>query len=104
MSAYPIPSNAGAWWLVSGKVRCLHAVAGAAATIPQMHRAINDNRPIPARAACGLRRRWWYPGVASRLMRRRCTACCLALGIDPGCGTPVNEASIRERRDAEDAG
>ncbi|MFF4090368.1 hypothetical protein ACFYY9_26330 [Streptomyces nigra] len=91
MTAHPIPENAGHWWLVCGKWRRLHAIHSAAITADQMRNAIDDNRPIPERAACGLRRRWWMPGVFSRLGRRRCTPCCHALGIQPGYGTPANE-------------
>lgn len=96
MTAHPIAENGHAWWLVAGKERRLHAVAEQLITRERMRAAIDDVRPIPARAVCGLHRRWWMPGLFSRLGRRRCTPCCSALGIPPGCGTPVNEADLME--------
>ncbi|MFJ8345077.1 hypothetical protein ACIQ9J_01615 [Streptomyces sp. NPDC094153] len=91
MTSHPIPENAGHWWLCCGKWRVLHAIPGDAITREQMETAIDDNLPLPARAACGLRRPWRMPGTFSRLGRRRCTACCHALGIPTGHGTPANE-------------
>ena len=92
MSAHPIAENADHWWLVSGKWRRLHGIPAAAITPEEMRNAIDDGRLLPARAACGMRRRSWaMPGLFSRLGRRRCTPCCHALGIDPGYGTPANE-------------
>jgi hypothetical protein len=97
MTSHPIPENAGHWWLTCGKWRRLHAIAGQAITSEAMRISIDAARPLPARAACGLRRRWWWmPGLFSRLGRRRCTPCCHALGIPAGYGTPVNEASLKE--------
>lgn len=96
MTAHPIPENAGHWWLVCGKSRRLHAIPATAVTAAGMRTAIDDCRLIPARAACGLRRRWWMPGYFSRLGRRRCTPCSHALGLPPGYGTPANEADIRK--------
>lgn len=93
MTSHPIPENAGHWWLTCGKWRRLHAIPGAAATPERMRDAIDDNDPIRARAACGLRRGWWYPGLFSRFGKPRCTGCCTALGIPGGHGTPVNEES-----------
>lgn len=101
MTAHPTPENAGVWWLVSGKERRLHGVPGPQISLEQMRTAIDDGEAVRARAACGMRRRWWYPGLFSRMARTRCTPCCQALGITAGCGTPVNETSIKERqRDA----
>lgn len=91
MTSHPIRENAGHWWLVCGKWRRLHAVAGQAIAPEQMRDAIDDNQPIPGRAACGLRRRWEMPGLFSRLGRRRCVPCCRALGLEAGYGTPANE-------------
>lgn len=99
MTAHPIPENAGCWWLVCGKWRRLHAVAGQRISPEQMRDAIDENLPALARAVCGLRRRWWMPGLFSRLGRRRCVPCCRALGIEPGYGTPANEASRKEDPD-----
>jgi len=92
MSAHPIPENGNCWWLVSGKQRRLHAVPGQDITAQQIRTATDDNLPIARRAACGMRRGWWLPGLYSRLGRRRCVPCCRALGIPPGYGTPANEA------------
>jgi hypothetical protein len=97
MTAHPIPENAGCWWLVCGKWRRLHAVAGQHITAEQMRDAIDDNQAIPARAACGLHRPWWMPGLFSRLGRRRCVPCCVALGIPPGYGTPANENHRKQK-------
>ncbi|MFJ1657203.1 hypothetical protein [Streptomyces anthocyanicus] len=97
MTAHPIPENAGHWWLVSGKWRRLHALPREAVTPDQMRASTDEARPIPARAACGMRRRWWMPGLFSRLGRRRCTPCCTALGIPPGYGTPANEADLNRK-------
>lgn len=91
MTAHPIPENAGHWWLCCGKWRRLHAIPAAAITSEQMRTAIDTNEPIHHRAACGLRRGWWMPGIGSRLGLRRCTPCCHALNVPPGNGTPVNE-------------
>jgi hypothetical protein len=91
MTSHPIGENAGHWWLVSGKWRRLHAIPASAANPQAMRTAIDDNEPIPARAACGIRRGWWMPGLGSRLGLRRCTPCCRALGIPAGNGTPANE-------------
>lgn len=96
MTSHPIPENASHWWLACGKWRRLHAVAGPAITAEQLRTAIDEGRSVPARAACRLRRGWQMPGLFSRLGRRRCTPCCHALGIPPGYGTPVNEASLKE--------
>lgn len=100
MTSHPIPANGHCWWLVSGKWRRLHAVRGHDITPQQMRDATDDFRPIPARALCGLRRRWEMPGLFSRLGRRRCVPCCRALGIEPGYGTPVNENDRKEQADA----
>ncbi|MFJ9114449.1 hypothetical protein ACIRJO_02750 [Streptomyces sp. NPDC102394] len=99
MTAHPIPENAQCWWLVSGKVRRLHAVAGHGISPMGMRDAIDEARLIPARAVCGLRRSWWMPGLFSRLGRRRCVPCCHALGIEPGYGTPANENHRKEHAD-----
>jgi hypothetical protein len=96
VTAHPIPENGHSWWLVSGKERRLHAIRGHELTAEQMRTAIDECRPIPARAVCGLRRRWRMPGLFSRLGRRRCVACCRALVFPPGCGTPANEQDIRK--------
>lgn len=100
MTAHPIPENAGHWWLCCGKWRRLHAVPAAALTPDQMRDAIDACHPIRTRAACRLNRAWWMPGMGSRLGRRRCTACCQALGIPPGNGTPANEADLRKEQAA----
>lgn len=100
MTAHPIPENAGHWWLVCGKARRLHAIPGPAITPERMRDSIDWVTPLPARAACGLRRRrWWMPGYYSRLGRRRCTPCSRALTIPTGYGTPANEADIRKKED-----
>ena len=97
MTSHPISENAGHWWLVCGKWRRLHTVPGQAITPETMRASIDEARPLPARAACGLRRRWWWmPGLFARLGRRRCAPCCHTLGLPTGYGTPVNEASIKE--------
>lgn len=98
MTVRPIPENALCWWFVAGKERRLHAVPGPTVTDDQLRTAIDTGHPIPGRAACGLRRRWWLPGLFSRRGRRRCTPCCQVLGIPPGYGTPANEAD-RNRKD-----
>lgn len=100
MTAHPIASNGHCWWLVSGKERRLHAVAGQRITADEMRAAIDEAHLIPARAACGLRRRWWMPGLFSRLGRRRCVPCCRALGIEPGYGTPANEHARTQKDQA----
>lgn len=41
-------------------------------------------------AVCGERGAWWMPECLSRLNALRCSACCKALGIPPGDGTPFN--------------
>ncbi|MFJ4624264.1 hypothetical protein [Streptomyces sp. NPDC088812] len=91
MTSHPIPENAEHWWLCCGKWRVLHAIPGRTITREAMRDSIDENAPIRARAACGLRRRWWMPGIFSRLDRSRCAACCATLGIPPGNGTPANE-------------
>lgn len=98
MSAHPIPENADHWWLVCGKWRRLHAIPGQAVTAELVRTSTDECQSIPARAACGLRRGWWMPGLFTRLGRRRCTPCCHALGIPPGYGTPANE-NDRNRKD-----
>lgn len=100
MTSHPIPENGHCWWLVSGKWRRLHAIHGQEVSAEQMRGAIDDLRPIPARAMCGLRRRWEMPGLFSRLGRRRCVPCCRALVFEPGYGTPANESHRKEKTDA----
>lgn len=100
MTAHPIPENGHCWWLVSGKERRLHAIRGHELTAERVRAAIDDCRPIGIRAVCGLRRRWWMPGLFSRLGRRRCTPCCRALDIPPGYGTPTNENDLGKDHDA----
>lgn len=100
MTAHPIPENGHCWWLVSGKERRLHAVRGHELTAERMRDAIDDVRLIPARAVCGLRRRWWMPGLFSRLGRRRCVPCCRALVFPTGYGTPANEEDLKSRKDS----
>lgn len=97
MTAHPVSENAGHWWLVCGKWRRLHAVPGEAMTPEQMRASIDHAHPRLARAACGMRRRWWMPGLISRLGRRRCTPCCHAIGIPPGYGTPANESDLNRK-------
>ena len=99
MTAHPIPENAGHWWLCCGKWRRLHAIPGELVTPEHMRTSIDDGQPLHAQAACGLRRRWWMPGIFSRLGRRRCVPCCRALGIEPGYGTPANENHRKENTD-----
>jgi hypothetical protein len=88
------------WWLVCGKERRLHAIRDHQVSPEQMRTAIDECGPIAARAVCGLRRRWWMPGLFSRLGRRRCVPCCRTLDIPPGYGTPANEASLKENTNA----
>jgi hypothetical protein len=97
VTSHPTSDNAGAWWLVCGKGRRLHGVPAAAISTEQMRDALDKAVPVTARAVCGLRRGWWMPGLFSRLARTRCTPCCRALGIEPGYGTPANEADIKEK-------
>jgi hypothetical protein len=96
MTAHPIAENGHCWWLVAGKERRLHAIRGHDLPAETMRAAIDDVRPVPARAVCGLRRRWWMPGLYSRLGRRRCMPCCRALVFPPGYGTPVNENDLQK--------
>ncbi|MFH9574244.1 hypothetical protein ACH4MG_27350 [Streptomyces sp. NPDC017454] len=91
MTAHPIPENLGHWWLVTGEWLRLHAIPGESITRQQMRDAIDDARPVPARAACGLRARWDMPGLGSRFGLARCAHCCHTLGIPAGAGTPANE-------------
>ncbi len=93
MTSHPIPENRLCWWLTCGKERRLHAIRGNDVTSQEMRDAIDYGLPVPARAVCGVRRRWWMPGLFSRFGRRRCTACCLVLGIPAGKGTPANDTS-----------
>lgn len=93
MTSHPIEENAAHWWLCCGKWRRLHAIPGEAITRQEMRDAIDDHQPLHQRAACGIRRGWWMPGIASRLGLRRCTHCCTALGIPPGRGTPANQTN-----------
>lgn len=95
MTSHPVPENAGHWWLVCGRWHRLHAIPGTVLTADEMRNAVDDCRLIPARAACRLPRRWQMPGIFSRLGLRRCTACCRALGIPAGYGTPANDQSRR---------
>lgn len=95
MTSHPIAENANHWWLCCGKWRRLHAIPEQQIAREAIRDAIDDNLPLPARAACGLRRSWWMPGVFSRFGRRRCTPCCQALGIPPGAGTPANDETLR---------
>jgi hypothetical protein len=96
LTAHPIDDNGHCWWLVSGKERRLHAIRGHELTPAAMRSAIDECRLISARAVCGLRRRWWMPGLSSRLGRRRCVPCCHALVLPPGCGTPANETDLQK--------
>jgi hypothetical protein len=98
VTSHPIPENHGHWWLCCGKWRVLHAVPGATISVERMRDALDDNEAITARAACGLRRGWRMPGIMSRLGRKRCVACCRALGIANGHGTPANEADLKEQQ------
>lgn len=100
MTSHPIPDNAHHWWLVSGKWRRLHALPETAVDRTDEDAMDQLCYPpgVPARAACGMRRGWQMPGFGSRLGLRRCTACCLALGIPPGHGTPANENYQEEQR------
>ncbi|MET9081414.1 hypothetical protein ABZX77_05835 [Streptomyces sp. NPDC004237] len=100
MTSHPIKENAGHWWLCCGKWRRLHAIPGAVVTAEQMRILIDDNEAVQARAACGLRRPWWMPGLITRLGRRRCVPCCNALGIPVGYGTPANEQHRKENHPA----
>lgn len=97
MTSDPTPENADAWWLCCGKWRALHAIPGTAISRQSMEDGIDENLPVPARAACGLRRGWRMPGLFSRLGLRRCTPCCHALGIPAGHGTPANETYRKTR-------
>ncbi len=90
MTSHPIVENCGHWWLCTGKWRVLHAIPGDLISREAMRESIDENEPLTARAACGIRRRWEMPGIGSRLGRRRCTTCCRTLGIKPGHGTPAN--------------
>lgn len=96
MTSHPTAENHHNWWLCCGKWRVLHAIPADGFDIDRMREAIDENEPLPARSACGLRRKWWMPGVFSRLGRRRCTACCHALGIPDGNGTPANDNHRKE--------
>jgi hypothetical protein len=93
MTAHPIPENHGHWWLTCGKWRRLHAIPAAAISPGEMRDAIDDALPLVRRAACRMRRPWAMPGLGSRLAKQRCAACCRALGIPTGRGTPANETA-----------
>jgi hypothetical protein len=91
VTSHPAPDNAGHWWLVSNSWRRLHAIPGKALTPERMRDAIDNGEPvIGPEAACTERRPWHMPGIGSRLALRRCAACCRALGIPDGAGTPAN--------------
>lgn len=90
MTSHPIEANSFAWWLCCGKWRRLHAIPGAVLTVEEMRDAIDQGELVAARAACTLRRRWSMPGISSRLNAPHCAACCHALGIPAGRGTPAN--------------
>lgn len=96
MTSHPIAENSGCWWLCCGKWRRLHAIPGDLINRQQMRDAIDDNQPLHRRAACGIWRGWWMPGIGSRFGLRRCGACCAALGLPEGYGTPANEAAPLE--------
>ena len=91
MTSHPIAENRSCWWLCCGKWRRLHAIPGTLITRQEMRDAIDDNQPLHRQAACGIRRGWRMPGIASRLGLRRCTPCSHALGIPAGRGTPANQ-------------
>jgi hypothetical protein len=93
VTSHPTADNAGHWWLVTGKWRRLHAIPGSVIAAGEMRDAIDTAEPIRARAACQLNRRWDMPGMFSRLGASRCTACCTALGIPAGNGTPANNTT-----------
>ena len=97
MTSHPIEANAGHWWLVCGKWRTLHAIPGNALTTGQMRNHIDNSTAPHLRAACTLRRPWSMPGMSSRLSAPRCAACCQALGIPPGNGTPANDKTLQEQ-------
>ncbi|RCH70497.1 hypothetical protein DT019_03130 [Streptomyces sp. SDr-06] len=96
MTSHPIPENHNHWWLTCGKWRRLHAIPGTAISRDEMRDAIDECVLLPARAACRLRRAWDYPGLGSRFGRRRCTACCQAIEIPNGHGTPANNPARTE--------
>ena len=93
MTSWPIPENAGHWWLTCGQWRRLHAIPGGDVSPEAMRAAIDTAEPLPARAACGLRSGWWLPGMGSRFGLPRCGRCCAALGVAAGNGTPANEGA-----------
>jgi hypothetical protein len=99
MTSHPIPENHGAWWLVHGRWRVLHAIREDSITQQDMRTAIDYAEPLTREAVCGTVRAWVMPGMGSRLGLRRCVPCCRRLGILNGCGTPANETSLRGARD-----
>jgi hypothetical protein len=100
MTAYPVDSNLGHWWLTTAASwNRLHAIPRGAVD-PDDEDAVEGLRggPWPVlEAACGRWAEWTMPGVLSRLSQPRCILCCRRLGILPGNGTPGNEADRRER-------
>jgi hypothetical protein len=97
VTSHPIAENHGHWWLTCGKWRRLHAITGTVLTADQMRDHIDHGTRPVLRAACTLRRRWSMPGMFSRVSAPRCAACCRALGIPAGNGTPANENYRQEQ-------
>ncbi|MEV0231616.1 hypothetical protein [Nonomuraea sp. NPDC050786] len=104
MTAYPIPENHGHWWLTTFKGwHRLHAVPGEALTVEAHREAIDGFEPYVRATACGRTLALTYAGMSSRFSMPRCAACCRALGIESGPGTPVNEAAEKRARGEREA-
>lgn len=95
MTAYPVPGNAGHWWLATSYR--LHAVPAGAVTWEQIEAAQDRGEGSPCTTACGVLLPLRYGGVGDRFEMRRCEGCCHRLGVPYGRGTPVNEATVAEQ-------
>ncbi|MEO3869355.1 hypothetical protein ABGB18_11035 [Nonomuraea sp. B12E4] len=81
----------------------LHAVPGDALTVEDHHAAIDAGEPYVRTTVCGRTLPLTYAGMVSRFSMPRCSACCEALGIPRGNGTPVNEAAEKRAKAEREA-
>jgi hypothetical protein len=94
VTAFPIKENGFHWWLTTFKGwHRLHAVPGDALTVEDHRAGIDEGEPYIRTTACGRTLALTYAGLVSRFSMPRCAACCDAVGVPRGRGTPVNEAS-----------
>ena len=84
-------------WVITIHGKLLHCVPDLIDESGQWYEDFLDEGSRHARTLCGFESPFTAPGVFSRMESPRCDKCCSAAGFGPGKGTPLNEATDKNR-------